>query len=403
MLTATEKFTATDTHYMQRAITLAKQGRFTTAPNPNVGCVIVKNERIIGEGFHLRAGEPHAEVFALAAAGAAAEGATCYVTLEPCSHYGRTPPCAEALVKARVAQVVIAMVDPNPKVAGNGIAILRNAGIKVSTGLLTLESAALNPGFIQRMQEKRPRISLKMAASLDGRTALENGASQWITSPDARCDVQQFRAKANAILSTASTVITDDASLNVRFQSLGIVQTDYPRDPITGEPAIRQPIRIILDRRARLTADLKLFAQPGDIIIVRPSPADAEKTGIAKKDCIKQTDFAKENVSVIEIPLDEHHNFDLNLLFTELAKRDINDIWVEAGATLAGELLEKQLVDELIVYLAPKLMGNCARGLAALSTFTEMAQVPRLTFTDISQIGDDLRIIAKPEDRCLQE
>ncbi len=403
MLTATEEFTATDTHYMQRAISLAERGRFTTAPNPNVGCVIVKNERIIGEGFHLRAGEPHAEVFALAAAGASAEGATCYVTLEPCSHYGRTPPCAEALVKARVAHVVIAMVDPNPKVAGNGIAILRNAGIKVSVGLLTSQAVALNPGFIQRMQEKRPRISLKMAASLDGRTALENGASQWITSAEARSDVQQFRAKANAILSTASTVITDDASLNVRYPSLGSVQEDYPRDPATGEPAVRQPIRIILDRRARLTTDLKLFAQPGEIIVVRPSSAEVANAGIEYVDSVDQTVIEKENVSIIEIPLDEHHNFDLKVLFTELAKQDINDIWVEAGATLAGELLEKQLVDELIVYLAPKLMGNSARGLAALSTFTEMVQVPRLIFTDITQIGDDLRIIAKPEDRCLQE
>jgi diaminohydroxyphosphoribosylaminopyrimidine deaminase/5-amino-6-(5-phosphoribosylamino)uracil reductase len=405
-------FCRADRDHMLRAILLAKKGRFTTAPNPNVGCVIVKQGLIIGEGFHLRAGEPHAEVHALAAAGDNAEGATCYVTLEPCSHYGRTPPCAEALVKAKVSHVVVAMVDPNPKVAGQGIAILTAAGIKVSVGLLESQAQALNPGFIQRMQQQRPFVRLKMAASLDGRTALANGESKWITGGAARSDVQVFRAQANAILSTASTVLTDNASLNVRYNELGASQADYPqqedavaamsllREPMLHEPMLRQPIRIVLDNHHRLdkylTApaaanELQLFSQPGPIVLINGTPSsDQESVGQAET-------VVNKSVSRIEIGQDSHHNIDLKQLMTRLAQQDINDIWVEAGATLAGALLENKLVDEIIIYLAPKLMGNSARGLAQISELTDMAQVPQLSFIDITQIGDDLRIIAKPE------
>jgi len=399
-------FCRADRDHMQRAILLAKKGRFTTAPNPNVGCVIVKQGQIIGEGFHLRAGEPHAEVHALAAAGENAKGATCYVTLEPCSHYGRTPPCAEALVKAKVSKVIIAMVDPNPKVAGRGIAILTAAGIKVSVGLLEDQAQALNPGFIHRMQQQRPFVRLKMAASLDGRTALANGESKWITGAAARSDVQVFRAQANAILSTASTVLTDNASLNVRYNELGASQTDYPQQEDAAlTPLLRQPIRVVLDNHHRLdkyltapdeASELQLFVQPGPIVLINGRLlVDQESSG--KESADKAATVVNKSVSRIEIGQDSHHNIDLKQLMASLAQQDINDIWVEAGATLAGALLENKLVDEIIIYLAPKLMGNSARGLAQLSELTDMAQVPQLSFIDITQIGDDLRIIAKPE------
>ena len=401
------QFNDTDHLHMQRAIALAQKGRFTTAPNPNVGCVLVKADNVIGEGFHLRAGEAHAEVHALNAAGDDAQGATCYVTLEPCSHYGRTPPCAAALVNANVNEVVIAMVDPNPQVAGKGIAILIAAGIKVRVGLLSAQSHALNPGFILRMREQRPFVRLKMAASLDGRTALKNGESKWITGPAARSDVQVYRAQASAILSTASTVIIDDASLNVRYSELGASQADYPLDhaekPLIQaacaltpslQSQLRQPIRVVLDNHRRLDTylakaggELKLFLQPGKILLVN---------GAAKHASTEQL-LVNESVSRIEIEQDSHHNIDLNQLMTTLAQQNINDLWVEAGATLAGALLENKLVDEIIIYLAPKLMGDSARGLAVLSELTDMAQVPKFSFTDITQIGDDLRITAKPE------
>lgn len=421
-LISTSQFNAVDSLYMQRAIALAQQGRFTTAPNPNVGCVLVKADNIIGEGFHLRAGEPHAEIHALKAADIAAgiavenavdsaeysasQGATCYVTLEPCSHYGRTPPCAAALVKANVNEVVIAMVDPNPKVAGKGIAILIAAGIKVRIGLLSEQAHALNPGFILRMQKQRPFVRLKMAASLDGRTALKNGESKWITGPAARSDVQVYRAQSSAILSTASTVMMDDASLNVRYSELGVSQADYPlslHEP--PEQQARQPIRVILDNHRRLdghiassTTELKLFAQPGQILLVNGANKNIENSANgAAHDSVTAALLVNESVSRIEIKQDSHHNIDLNQLMTALAQQDINDLWVEAGATLAGALLENKLVDEIIIYLAPKLMGDSARGLAVLSELTEMAQVPKFSFTDITQVGDDLRITAKPE------
>lgn len=401
------QFNDTDHLHMQRAIALAQKGRFTTAPNPNVGCVLVKADKVIGEGFHLRAGEAHAEVHALNSAGDDAQGATCYVTLEPCSHYGRTPPCAAALVNANVHEVVIAMVDPNPQVAGKGIAILIAAGIKVRVGLLSAQSHALNPGFILRMREQRPFVRLKMAASLDGRTALKNGESKWITGSAARSDVQVYRAQASAILSTASTVIMDDASLNVRYSELGTSQADYPLDYaekslIQAEQSqVRQPIRVVLDNHRRLDAhlepsakELKLFAQPGQILLVN---GVKNTVNVATKNSSTEQLLVNESVSRIEIEQDSHHNIDLNQLMTTLAQQNINDLWVEAGATLAGALLENKLVDEIIIYLAPKLMGDSARGLAVLSELTEMAQVPTFSFTDITQIGDDLRITAKPE------
>ncbi|UTM56609.1 bifunctional diaminohydroxyphosphoribosylaminopyrimidine deaminase/5-amino-6-(5-phosphoribosylamino)uracil reductase RibD [Photobacterium sp. CCB-ST2H9] len=365
-------FTPTDHAMMRRAISLARRGRFTTAPNPNVGCVIVKDDTVIGEGFHYRAGEPHAEVFALRAAGENARGATAYVTLEPCSHYGRTPPCAEALIAAGVSRVVCAMVDPNPQVAGRGVAMLRDAGIEVETGLLEADALALNPGFIKRMKTGLPYVQLKLAASLDGRTALANGASQWITGPEARADVQRFRAQSGAILSTSATVLADNPSLNVRWQELGErTQSEYP------QPELRQPVRVIIDSQNRLQPTQRLFSLPGKVLLAR-GQAD--------------TLSWPENVSQLVVPVQENGQLDLTALMQALARQDINHLWVEAGAGLAGALVRAGLVDELILYQAPKLMGSDSRGLMDLHGLSAMSEVPSLVLKDVRMVGQDIRI-----------
>ncbi|WP_010446322.1 bifunctional diaminohydroxyphosphoribosylaminopyrimidine deaminase/5-amino-6-(5-phosphoribosylamino)uracil reductase RibD [Vibrio rotiferianus] len=358
-------FTSQDFEMMSRALKLAKRGIYTTAPNPNVGCVIVRDGEIVGEGHHHRAGEPHAEVHAMRMAGDKAEGATAYVTLEPCSHFGRTPPCAEGLIKAKVARVICAMEDPNPKVAGRGFQMLRDAGVEVQVGLLESEAIDLNKGFIKFMQTGMPYVQLKMAASLDGQSALNNGQSQWITSPKARQDVQRYRALSGGILSTSKTVIDDNASLNVRWDELPCsVQTQYSQDEV------RQPPRVILDRQSQLNDDLKLFNTDGERIIVSQGG-----------------DMAPE--------LDENGQIDLATTLKAVASEyHINHLWVEAGATLASSLIKANLVDELIVYLAPKLMGSDGRGLIGALGLTEMAQVIDLTITDVRMVGVDIRITA---------
>lgn len=367
--------THTDQQMMSRAITLAKLGRYTTAPNPNVGCVIVNGNDIVGEGYHYQAGQPHAEVLALRQAQQRAQGATVYVTLEPCSHYGRTPACAEALINAKVARVVCAMVDPNPAFSGRGIAMLKAAGIDVDIGVLAVEAQALNPGFIKQMTQQMPYVELKLAASLDGRTALANGVSKWITGPKARADVQHFRAQASAILSTSATVIADDPSLNVRWSELEqSVQHAYPQS------ALRQPTRVIIDSQNRLTPDYQLFHLPGETILAR--------THIG-------TEVWPDSVQQWQLPTQTNsHQLDLVALMSRLAQYGINHIWVEAGARLAGALLQQQLVDSLILYQAPKLMGSDSRGLIDISGLTTMAQTPLLTITDVCMIDCDIRIMA---------
>ncbi|EIF2702946.1 MULTISPECIES: bifunctional diaminohydroxyphosphoribosylaminopyrimidine deaminase/5-amino-6-(5-phosphoribosylamino)uracil reductase RibD [Vibrio] len=358
-------FSDLDFAMMSRAIKLAKRGIYTTAPNPNVGCVIVRDEEIVGEGYHHRAGEPHAEVHAMRMAGEKAVGATAYVTLEPCSHYGRTPPCAEGLIKAKVARVVCAMVDPNPKVAGRGIQMLRDAGIEVQIGLLEQDALALNPGFIKYMRTGMPFVQLKMAASLDGQSALSNGQSQWITSPAARQDVQRYRAISGGILSTSKTVIDDNASLNVRWDDLpNSVQAQYLQEEL------RQPVRVILDRQNHLTDALKLFHTDGERVIVS-----------SDGDCIPLLDSADQIdlSTTLKRISDEHH---------------INHLWVEAGATLASAMIKANLVDELIVYLAPKLMGSDGRGLIGALGLSAMADVIDLNITDVRMVGVDIRITA---------
>lgn len=359
------QFTETDFNMMSRAIWLAKGGIYTTAPNPNVGCVITQNGDIVGEGFHYRAGEPHAEVHALRMAGDKSVGATAYVTLEPCSHYGRTPPCAEGLIKAKVAKVICAMQDPNPQVAGRGIQMLRDAGIEVEVGLLEQDAIALNPSFIKRMQTGLPFVQLKMAASLDGQTALANGKSQWITSEAARRDVQRYRAQSGAILSTSKTVIEDNASLNVRWSDLPeSVKAQY------SESQLRQPVRVILDRQNQLTSELKLFQAGGETLIVGPE-GDVEMTLNADQQISLQDTFA-----------------------TLASTHNINHVWVEAGATLASSLIQQNLVDELVIYLAPKIMGSDGRGLLGALGLESMSDVIDLDIKDVRQVGKDIRIVA---------
>ncbi|WP_028864397.1 bifunctional diaminohydroxyphosphoribosylaminopyrimidine deaminase/5-amino-6-(5-phosphoribosylamino)uracil reductase RibD [Psychromonas aquimarina] len=376
----TANFTEQDKHYMAHAVELAKKGRFTTSPNPNVGCVIAANNIIVGEGFHKKAGLPHAEINALAIAQTKAVNAACYVTLEPCSHYGRTPPCALALVEAGVKRVVIAMVDPNPKVAGRGIAILQEAGIQVDVGLLENEALNLNRGFIKRMQVKQPRVTVKLASSLDGKTALKNGQSQWITGPDARVDVQYYRAMQSALLTGSGTVIADNPSLNVRYEELK--QAPMFNGEIDGG-SVRQPIRIILDSHNKLNLDEKLFSLEGLVLLVSLKPRD-DLGAIACKAQVEQVIGSD----------DGHGRIDLNLLLSQLNKYEINDLWVEAGAKLAGEFFNNQLVDEFILYQAPKLMGDQARNLVNLPNYSKMEDVVQLTLKDVAIIGNDIRLIS---------
>lgn len=364
-----------DEIWMARALELARRGRFTTTPNPNVGCVIVRDGEVVGEGYHFRAGEPHAEVHALRMAGEKARNATAYVTLEPCSHHGRTPPCCDALIAAGISRVVVAMQDPNPEVAGRGLYRLKRANIDVSHGLMMQEAEALNRGFLKRMRTGFPWVQLKMGASLDGRTAMASGESQWITSPEARRDVQRLRAQSSAILTTSATVLADDPAMTVRWNELGTDKERY------AEQDLRQPVRVVIDRHNRVTPDRRLISQPGQTWLAR-----------------QQIDTLSwpENVEQFTVPL-HNEQLDLVSLMMLLGRRQINSVWVEAGAKLAGALLTAGVVDELIVYLAPKLLGDKASGLCHLPEIAQLADAPVFTFSDIRQVGPDLRLTLIPE------
>ena len=355
-------FSAADHAYMARALQLAAHGLFTTTPNPRVGCVIVRDGTVVGEGWHQRAGTPHAEIHALKAAGNAAHGATVYVTLEPCSHHGRTPPCAEALIDAGVSRVVAAMSDPNPLVAGGGIAMLTLAGIQAEVGLMETEARALNPGFISRMTRQRPWVRLKTASTLDGKTALANGASQWITGEAARADVQQLRARACAILTGSGTVLADNPRMNVRDLDIG-----------------RQPLRVIVDSGLRTAADAAILPALVACHHVTPARAALEQAGS----------------DVIELP-GADGRVDLAALLTLLAQRGINEVHVEAGAALNGALLAARLVDEWVAYVAPTAVGDAARGLFAMPSLTALADAARFRLADVRQLGGDLRLTLLP-------
>lgn len=358
-----------DEYYMARALKLAQRGRFTTHPNPNVGCVIVKDGEIVGEGYHQRAGEPHAEVHALRMASEKAKGATAYVTLEPCSHHGRTPPCCDALIAAGVARVVAAMQDPNPQVAGRGLYRLQQAGIDVSHGLMMSEAEQLNKGFLKRMRTGFPYIQLKLGASLDGRTAMASGESQWITSPQARRDVQRLRAQSHAILTSSATVLADDPALTVRWSEL-----DEQTQGLYPQQNLRQPVRIVIDSQNRVTPEHRIVQQPGETWFARTQEDSREWP---------------ETVRTLLIPEHKGH-LDLVVLMMQLGKQQINSIWVEAGPTLAGALLQAGLVDELIVYIAPKLLGNDARGLCTLPGLEKLADAPQFKFKEIRHVGPDV-------------
>jgi diaminohydroxyphosphoribosylaminopyrimidine deaminase / 5-amino-6-(5-phosphoribosylamino)uracil reductase len=364
-----------DLSYMLEAIQLAKKGWYNTMPNPRVGCVLVKDNRIIGRGWHHQAGLEHAEINALIDANSQknkqVEGATAYVTLEPCSHFGKTPPCSDALIKAKVKRVVIAMLDPNPLVAGQGAQRLKDAGIEVFSGVLEKEALALNRGFIKRMKNNKPFVRCKMAASLDGQTALQSGESKWITSPQARQDVQRLRAESCAILTGIGTVLADDPSMTVRDSSFQLIQ---------------QPSRIIVDSQLKISPSANILQQSGQVHIFTAN--NITQTNKFKR--LQQTGAVLHTVG------QNIQGLDLNQILSKLAELQFNEVLLESGKTLAGSMLSAGLVDELVIYLAPKLMGSSSRGMFDLAGINTMSDVMGLQIKDVRSIGQDIRLITKP-------
>ncbi len=366
------KFSAFDEVAMRRALELAERGLRTTHPNPRVGAVLARDNEIVGEGWHQRAGEPHAEPIAIRHAGERARGATAYVTLEPCCHHGRTPPCVDVLLAAGVRRVVFAIADPNPRVNGGGAKLLRDAGVRVESGLLAAEAEALNPGFLMRMREGRPFVRLKTGASLDGRTALANGRSQWITSEEARADVQLWRARSSAVLTTASTVLADDPRLDVR------IETE------------RQPLRVVLDRRRRVRKSARILQPPGEVLVF----ADASRARPAGSSSRKQAPKPEllGEARVERLPARDF----LTRALARLAELEMNEVMVEAGPRFSGALLEAGLIDEWLVYLAPKLLGRDAKPMAVFPKLARLDAAPGFTLLDSTAVGPDLRLRLRP-------
>ncbi|MDM8564580.1 bifunctional diaminohydroxyphosphoribosylaminopyrimidine deaminase/5-amino-6-(5-phosphoribosylamino)uracil reductase RibD [Candidatus Halobeggiatoa sp. HSG11] len=365
-----------DQYYMARALRLARKGLWTTDPNPRVGCVIVHDSKIVGEGWHQEAGKSHAEINALEQAKGEAKGATCYVTLEPCCHHGRTPPCTDALIKAGVARVVVAMTDPNPLVSSKGIEQLLEAGIIVDTGILAKDAEELNPGFLTRMRYNRPYIRCKLGMSLDGRTAMASTESQWITSKDARREVQCLRARSSAIMTGAGTVLADNPRLTVRDEELTC--------QMQPEIEVKQPLRVVIDTHLSMQPDATMLSLPGQTVIFTASKSESVKS-ILKKTGVRIIQLAERGV------------VDLPAACQLLAEQyEVNELQVEAGATLSGAMLRAGLIDELIIYMAPMLMGNKARGLFNLPEIERLNQHVSINITDIRAIGRDWRITAYP-------
>jgi diaminohydroxyphosphoribosylaminopyrimidine deaminase/5-amino-6-(5-phosphoribosylamino)uracil reductase len=359
------KFTPFDEAAMRRALELAARGLYSTHPNPRVGAVLARDRQIVGEGWHDRPGEPHAEPNALRAAGERARGATAYVTLEPCCHFGRTPPCADALLAAGVKRVVYAVGDPNPRVNGGGARRLRDAGVKVEAGLLAREAEAINAGFLMRMRHGRPFVRLKTGASLDGRTALASGESRWITGEESRADVQHWRAQSSAVLTSAATVLADDPRLDVRIETP------------------RQPVRVILDRRRQVSRRARVLAPPGDVVLfaaATKSRRQDERLGAARIERVRTL----------------RGHLALKQVLSRLAEMEINDILVESGPRLSGALLAAGLVDEWLLYIAPRLLGQDARPLASLKGLRRLANSPRFEILDSQQMGADMRLRLVP-------
>lgn len=364
-----------DQRSMARALELARKGVYSTHPNPRVGCVIVAGGQVVGEGWHARAGEPHAEVHALRQAGGKARGATAYVTLEPCSHHGRTPPCAEALVQAGVARVVAAMQDPNPQVAGRGLVRLQEAGIEVACGVLEGEARALNVGFIKRMEQGLPYVRVKLAMSLDGRTAMASGESQWITGPAARAAVQRLRARASVVLTGADTVLADGARLTVRPDELGL------NAELTALAMTRPPLRVLVDGRLRVPLNAP-FYQAGKALVATCAAAGARQL------------FLDDGHELLAVSGSNGH-VDLRKLLLELAARGANEVLVEAGPRLAGAFARQGLVDEYQLFVAAKFLGSSARPLLEWP-LAKMAEAQELQIVEMRAVGDDWRIIARP-------
>ena len=363
-------FTSQDHFFMTRALQLADQAMDSTypnpRPNPRVGCVIVKDGQMIGEGAHLKAGEPHAEVFALQQAGNAAKGATAYVTLEPCSHTGRTAPCSQALIKAGVSKVIAAMQDPNPLVAGSGIAHLQAHGIEVVSGLMQAQAEALNLGFISRMTRNTPYVRSKIAASLDGKTALNNGISQWITGEAARADVQYWRARSCVILTGVGTVLADNPSMTVRDINVE-----------------KQPLRVVVDSALKTPINAKILTG-GNVLLAFAHDTDNKSAALSST-----------GVELLCIP-DDQGKVCLKTLLSHLASQQVNEVLCEGGEGLNGALLAQNLIDELLIYYAPKLMGGSAKSMFAMPAFTSMQQALDLQILDVRHIGNDIRLRAKP-------
>jgi diaminohydroxyphosphoribosylaminopyrimidine deaminase/5-amino-6-(5-phosphoribosylamino)uracil reductase len=360
-----------DEAMMRRALELALLGRYTTDPNPRVGCVLTREGRVVGEGWHRKSGEAHAEALALAAAGDAARGATAYVTLEPHCHRSRTPPCTDALINAGVQRVVCGTLDPNPQVHGAGVAQLAAAGVIVESGLLETQARELNLGFAKRMISGLPRVTVKIAMSLDGRVALANGVSKWITGEPARADVQQLRAASSAVLTGIETVIADDPQLNVRDPAIELLG--------------RQPLRVVLDTRLRIAPAARMFSVPGRTVIFTA----AER--LAQAGALEQA-----GAEVVGAPLDGDGHVDLQNVLAELGRRECNDVLVEAGPTLAGAFLQLGLADELIVYIAPIVLGPEARAMALLPPLYRIEDVLRYTLHDMQRIGADVKLVLRP-------
>ena len=357
-------------YWMAQALQLANNGFYSTHPNPRVGCVVVKDAKLVAQGWHEYSGGPHAEINAISN-NQVQPGCNFYVTLEPCSHQGKTAACVDALIKLKPERVIIAMQDPNPLVAGTGIAKLQAAGIEVISGVLESEARLLNPGFISRMEKSRPFVRLKMATSLDGRTALKNGKSQWITEKSARLDVQRLRARSSAILTSAKTIKDDDPSLNLRLSKSDLGQN----------VEVRQPIRVIIDARLQLTGEEKIFQSGGEIWIYTLNKSSID---------IDRLEAAGAQVSI----LDDSGSGKINLatLMSDLAKREINEVHTECGQTLAGALIQQQLVDEIVIYMAPKLMGSQSIGAFDLGEVTQMSDSVKCNIEQLRMIGEDIRL-----------
>lgn len=369
-MTTTDDLRRSDGEHMAHALRLAANGLYTADPNPSVGCVIVVDGVVVGEGYTAPPGGPHAERAALAQAAERARGATAFVTLEPCNHTGRTGPCTEALIAAGIARVVCATRDPNPGVAGGGAETLEKAGIDVEIGVLEAQARALIPGYFSRVLRGRPLIRSKLAASLDGRTALANGASRWITSPAARADVHRWRARSSGVLTGIGTLLADDPSLNAR-----------PEEP---DFEIRQPSRIVIDSHLRSPVGAKTFSLPGQALVFTASDDSARTRALEAKGVRVERVAAKDD------------GCDLDAIAHRLGALEFNEIWVEAGPRLNGALLRAGLIDELVIYLAPLLLGDAARGMFELGELTRLAQCPRLVLEEMEPLGADLRVIARP-------